>query len=157
MKKAIMVATLCTMFFSILAQDINYREWVFTNADIDVVAIYKATCDVDSVQDWGAYYENPTSGQIKLLEKPYNGETFFDIKEMGVYMIIGYNSSTGEVTKETDIVVNQEFLDTMKELGWAKEINGKLSSKPYPLRFGRDEDVFVSAKSMIKFCDQKEL
>ena len=152
-----MVATLCTMFFSILAQDINYREWVFTNEAVDSVALYKANWDVSKIIDWDKFFDNPSGNMTKVEVKPYNGETFFDIKETGLYCVVGAYNSIRMMTNKTYIVIDQEFLDTMKENGWAKEINGKLSSKPYPLRFGRDKNVHVSAGSIIEFDSQKEL
>ena len=152
-----MVATLCTMFFSFLAQDINYRQWAFTNEAVDSVALYKANWDMNEVVDWDEFFANP-SGKVTMVEvKPYSGEVFFDIKEVGLYCVVGGYNSTRTVTNQTYIVIDQEFLDTMKELGWAKQIDGKLSSKPYPLRFGRDGHCHVSAESIVKFNDQKEL
>ena len=151
MKKAVMVATLCTMFFSVLAQDLNYREWVFTDMWVDSVAIFKSDTDISEIKDWVKYFNSQTEVTLRRMEcKPYNDGAFFDIDEEGVYCIVGRMLGANITTTHTYIVVDKEYIRVMKEQGWAKEIDGKLSSKPYPLRFGRDSDCHVSAKSMLK-------
>jgi len=145
-----MVATLCTMFFSILAQDINYREWVFTdNTSVDAVAIYKVDVDVHEVKDWDKFFD--TAGpKLNFIEgKVHIGETFFDIREEGVYCFVGGNIATEEITNQTCIVFDQDYIRVMKEQGWAEESNGILSSKPSPLRIARESATFVSAETML--------
>jgi len=157
MKKAVMVATLCTMFFSVLAQDLNYREWMFTDTDVDSVAIFKSWLGVGDIKNWDEYFKNPWSYTQLVEVKPYNGEVFFDIEKEGMYCIVGGSSRHDLTTKHTYVVIDKEYIRISKEQGWVKEIGGKLSSKPYPLRFGRDKNVFVTGDSALEVFSQSEL
>lgn len=158
MKNAVMVATLCTTLISqVVCQEIMYREWLFTNEQVDSVMIFKAPIKTGEGIDWYDYFESPEGVEMdKIYTMPRTDEMFFEIKKHGVYAIVGWSEQNG-YTSQTYVIIDEEYIKAMKQQGWAKTIDGVLSSKNSPLRFARERNEFVSARSMLEHSTNQAL
>lgn len=158
MKNAMMVATLCATFISqVMCQDIIYKEWLFTNEQVDSVMIFKVPVKTNKDIDWYDYFESPEGVQMdKVHTMPHTDKMFFEVKSHGVYAIVGWSEQKG-YTSQTYVVIDEEYIKAMKREGWAKTIDGVLSSKKSPLRFARGRNEFVSARSMLEHSENQAL
>jgi len=158
MKNAMMVATLCATFISqAMCQEIIYKEWLFTNEQVDSVMIFKAPVKTNEGIDWYDYFESPKGVQMeKVHAMPNTDKMFFEVKNHGVYAIVGWSEQNG-YTSQTYVIIDDEYIKAMKQEGWAKTIDGVLSSKKSPLRFARGRNEFVSARSMLEHSENQAL
>ena len=133
------------------SQDVIYREHVYLNQTENtegVFSMFKVRVEMTPDMDVDALFNSGRSMHFMDL-KEGDGRAFFDITEYGVYgfsfLADGEEYSNPTITY---VVLNEEYLNRMTELGYATQIDGVLSSRGAPLELNLEETTYYTSDEM---------
>ena len=140
-----------TVLQSACAQDVLYQEWVYVErADSTVpmegyFSMFKCRAELDEHLDLDSLFSEGRDIHYAGLEFEQDS-AHFNITEFGIY---GFGFQHQDSSYKTPdlfyVVIDQDYLDVMRTKGYAKEIDGVLSSRYAPLEVGRGKTLWSTA------------